>query len=223
MTPADEAQGPIGSTSADGEPEEEPVWTGPGDFGQPAAYEAKTGVAAPLLAGFSLALLGVVGQAPTSFRWPGATLTALVLVCAVLVMCVQFGFRGRAVLYSKADVEAWGRLATSLDATAELRLRAAVQRGDMRRWRRWHRRTQLTYNAGIALLFVAIALALAPPETYGSNTPVTGSEAVWRWAGTCVACCVSLAELSWTLHDEIVRFRAVRAGKTHGRLPPLNR
>ncbi|ROO59055.1 hypothetical protein EDC02_0840 [Micromonospora sp. Llam0] len=189
----------------------ETIWTGPGDFGQPAAYDAKTGVAAPLLAGFSLALLGVVAQAPTSFRWPGATLTTLVVVCAVLVMCVQFGFRGRAVLYSKADVEAWGRLTTVLAPPAEQRLRARVQRNDMLRWRRWHRRTQLSYNAGIALLFIAIALALAPPESYGGNTPLSAGEAAWRWAGTGLAGCVSLAEIIWTVRDEVLLHRRRRA------------
>ena len=191
-----------------------PTWTGPGDFGQPAAYDAKTGVAAPLLAGFSLTLLGVVGQAPTSFRWPGAALTALVGVCAVLVACVQCGFRGRALLYSKSDVEAWGRLVPAMSTAEEDQLRATIQSADMRQWRRWHRLTQVTYNAGIMLLFFALALVLAPPRSYGGGVPVPAADAAWRWAGAGLALAASVGELTWVTWEEArLRIRRIRRGR----------
>jgi hypothetical protein len=43
------------------------------------AIEGTAGMAAPLLAGFSLALVVVIAQDPTHFRWPGATLAALIV------------------------------------------------------------------------------------------------------------------------------------------------
>ena len=208
-----------GSTAGGGAPgptETATTWVGPGDFGQPAAYDAKTGVAAPLLAGFSLALLGVVGQAPASFRWPGAALTALVGVCAVLVACVQCGFRGRAVLYSKSDVEAWGPLVAGMSRSDEEGLRARIQAGDMVRWRRWHRLTQVTYNAGIMLLFFALGLVLAPPHSYGGGVPLPPAEEAWRWAGAVLAWAASLGELTWVLWEE-GRFRVRRFRRKESR------
>jgi hypothetical protein len=192
------------------------VWAGPGDFGQPAAFDAKTGVAAPLIAGFSLALLGVVAQAPTSFRWPGATLTVLAMVVMMLAACVQFGFRGRAVLYSKADVESWGRLST-LGRQADEGLRAAVQARDMAEWRRWHQRSRLTYNAGIVVLAVGVALALAPPARYVPDHPLPASEAAWRWIGFGLALVGAVLELGWIVGDELrERSRRWAAGRTGG-------
>ncbi|UOX90436.1 hypothetical protein MUY14_07375 [Amycolatopsis sp. FBCC-B4732] len=178
------------------------TWTGPGDFGQPAAFDAKTGSAAPLLAGFSLALLGVVAQAPSSFRWPGATLTVLTVVVIILVACVQFGFRGRAVLYSKSDVQAWGPL-SALGPAADERLRAHVQARDMAEWRRWHRRSRLTFNLGIVVLGVGLALLLAPPLKYSPDQALTTSEAVCRWIGSGVAILGTLLELVWIAYDEV--------------------
>lgn len=178
------------------------IWAGPGDFGQPAAFDAATGIAAPLMAGFSLALLGVIAQAPSSFRWPGATLTVLAIVIMTLVTCVQFGFRGRAVLYSKADIESWGRLST-LDGQADERLRARVQKRDMAEWRRWHRRSRLTYDVGIVVLIIGVALALAPPTRYVPDHPLPVAEAVWRWIGFGLALTGAVLEVSWIGADEL--------------------
>lgn len=189
------------------------IWAGPGDFGQPAAFDAKTGVAAPLLAGFSLALLGVVAQAPASFRWPGATLTVLALVVLMLVACVQFGFRGRAVLYSKSDVDSWGRL-SELGSLADQRLRATVQARDMAEWRRWHHRSRLTYNGGIVLLAISVALVLAPPPSYVIGRQLTAAEAGWRWAGFGLALLGAALELWWMAHDEL-RERSRRSISKH--------
>lgn len=189
------------------------IWAGPGDFGQPAAFDAKTGVAAPLLAGFSLTLLGVVAQAPTSFRWPGATLTALVIVVMMLTACVQFGFRGRAVLYSKADVDSWGRL-SALGSVADERLRAAVQARDMAEWRRWHHRSRLTYNVAIVVLAVGVALVLVPPLSYVNGHQLPDAEASWRWAGSGLALLGAVLELCWMAHDEL-RERPPRAISRH--------
>lgn len=186
------------------------VWAGPGDFGAPAAFDNKIGVAAPLLAGFSLALLGVVGQAPVSFRWPGLTMTVLVAVLAALVGSIQCGFRGRAVLYSRAEVEAWGPL-TDLDAAAEQALRRDVQRRDMAEWRVWHRRTQLLYNAGVVLLGVAVALVLAPPSSYLPGSALPAGEAGWRWTGYGLALACTAGEVAWVLSDELRTWEAWRA------------
>ncbi|WP_462185798.1 hypothetical protein [Frankia sp. CcWB2] len=117
------------------------------------------------------------------------------------VACVQFGFHGRAVLYSKQDVEAWGRI-SDLDPDVDEHARAQVQRADMETWPRWYRRCQRTYNAGIVLLAVGVAIIMTPPASYSAGTPLSGAETGWRWAGFGVAILAALAELTVILRDE---------------------
>src|SRR6476646_11116124 len=83
------------------------VWKMPYPYGASAAIESMSGIAAALLAGFSVTLLGVVAQAPTSFRWPGAALIGLLVTAILLIACVQVGFRARKYIYSRADFEQW--------------------------------------------------------------------------------------------------------------------
>lgn len=126
---------------------------------------------------------------------------AMVVACVAFVACVQFGFHGRAVLYSKQDVTAWGRL-SDLDPDIDERARAQVQQADMKTWALWYRRCQRTYNAGIVLLAVGVALIMAPPAFYSVGTPLSGAEAGWRWAGFGAATLAALAELTVILRDE---------------------
>jgi hypothetical protein len=198
---ADNATKPLTNT-------EEPEWETPGDIGRPAAFDTMSGVAAPLLAGFSLTLLGVVGQAPTSFRWPGAAMTVLTLVVALLVTCVQMGFRGRAVLYSRADVDAWRPLQHQTpDMVKGL---AWIQRNDLAEWARWAAGARRMYNAGIVLLAGGVALVLLPPEEYKQNVDLSAPETAWRLAGAAVAVIAGLAELGWILNDQLKHRRTKR-------------
>jgi hypothetical protein len=187
------------------------IWNGPGPLGVPAAFDSMVGVAAPLLAGFGLALLGVVGQAPTSFRWPGATMTMLLTACILFVAAMQFGFRGRARLYNRADIEAWGQLKPApASETATLdneRFRAQVQANDLARWRRWYRASQLTYNSGITLIAVSAALVLVPPSAASTG------ETAWRWIGAGIGILAALAELTWILAEELGARRRARTSR----------
>jgi hypothetical protein len=49
-------------------------------------------VAAPMLAGFTVTLIGVVAQADDRFRYPELSLLLLTLAAAALITCVQAGF-----------------------------------------------------------------------------------------------------------------------------------
>ena len=69
-----------------------PTFDVPEHYGDPAALDALSSVAAPLLAGGTLALLGVVVQQPSSLRWPGLALLLLVVAAVMLVTAVQCGF-----------------------------------------------------------------------------------------------------------------------------------
>ena len=49
-------------------------------------------VAAPLLAGFSLASVLLVSDDAVNFRWPGAAIVALAVASVALIGAVQCGF-----------------------------------------------------------------------------------------------------------------------------------
>jgi hypothetical protein len=174
------------------------TWKVPIPYGRAAAVESMTGTAAPLLAGFSLALLGVIAQAPSSFRWPGVAMTVLCVVVALLVACVQFGFRARSYVYSRTDLEAW--LPGPYDQEFEDAF-ADQQRADWQEWVKWHGEARLTYNLAIVLLAVGLALVLVPPRSYPAPGTLTEAERIIRWAGAAFALAAGAGELGWIGHD----------------------
>jgi hypothetical protein len=111
------------------------------------SFDAMSGVAAPLLAGFSIAFIGLVIGSAAAFRWPGWTLLPLTMSALLLVTCVQGGFWIR---HYRPDV--------SVDEQHEWTLALPA-------FKRWLHLTRWTYNAGIALLLLGLALALYPRGT----------------------------------------------------------
>lgn len=179
-------------------------WASPGEFGQPAATDARTGVATPLLAGFSIALLAVISQSPASFRWPGPTIFLLVLTVGLFVISLQVGFRSRSKLYSRDEALSWGRI-NDLPPEIDEALRADIQERHMRIWRRAQRVVHLFYNAGIAALGLALSLTAAPP--------VSGSEQLWRWFAFALALILTALEIGWIVCDEIAHRRLLRIAR----------
>ena len=143
------------------------------------------GIAAPLLAGFSLTLVGVITSNAQNYRWPGAAITFLVIPAALLVACIQFGFRARSYLYSSADTQAW-RPDFYAKFSDVLR---REQAGAIRQWNTWERRAGWSYNLAICILALGVALTVAPPA--GAAQPG------FRWAGSGVAVAAALGEAAW--------------------------
>lgn len=63
-----------------------------------------SGVAAPLLAGFSVTLMTVVAADTAKFRLPGPAILLLVSAAMLFILAVQSGFWARQYLASSADV-----------------------------------------------------------------------------------------------------------------------
>src|SRR3954452_12145240 len=82
-------------------------WWRPTLYGEPAAVDMISTIAAPVLAGFTVALIGVVAQAPANFRWPGIALLLLLLTAVLFVMCLQCGFWARQYLVSRDEAASW--------------------------------------------------------------------------------------------------------------------
>jgi hypothetical protein len=188
------------------------VWASPGEFGQPAATDTRNGAVAPLLAGFSIALLATVGQAPTGFRWPGATILLLLCAAGLFVLSIQLGFRSRSLLYSREDALSWGRI-NDLPEELDERVRAEIQRRHMALWRRSQRSVQLSYNGAVATLALAVSCVAAPPQAYGSQALDT-PEQVWRWAASLLGITLTALQTGWIVRDEYIRRRALRSGAT---------
>lgn len=107
------------------------------------AIEGTAGIAAPLLAGFSLAMVGVIAQDPTHFRWPGAALAALMVPIFCLLYAVRVGARTRGIDERTSGYPYY--------------------------YNRLSRRTMLMYGIGICSLWGCIALTAAPPPSGGQE------------------------------------------------------
>jgi hypothetical protein len=168
-------------------------WSAAPQLGTDRAYQAVGEVAAPLLAGFSVTLIGVVAQDPTALRWPGAALLALTVAAVLLLTCVQAAFFARQNFWTRDDLLQW-----YVEEPPEPLLGAfkAMQATAISRWLRWIGRARAAYNAGLTVLLVAVALVLAPPIDYGTKH-VVGTEAALRWIAFGFALACAAAEIVW--------------------------
>jgi hypothetical protein len=175
-------------------------------LGRGSAVEGMTGIAAPLLAGFSLTLIGVIAQDPTRFRWPGQALVALVIAISLLIATVHFGFQARSYLYSAADVNDWRPdfFSTLQDLMAE------DQRRDYGKWESWDRRAGWAYDLAVCVLAAGIALVVAPPVFESPRHPLAGSETDYRWAAFGLAITAGVAQLAWVVATRSGHLRAPR-------------
>lgn len=184
-----------------------PRWRKPSPLGFGAAVDAVSNVAAPLLAGFAVAAIGVVAADSDKFRWPGPVLLFLTLAALSFVMCVQFGFHARRHLYSYADVTAWWTEEEVRDRHDLLR---EEQHHDFALWEGWRRRTYAAYTSGMIMLWLGVSLVLAPPAPSGAlDTP-------FRWAAAAVAAAAAVVEAVWSAYPwaerRVRRRRLLRGG-----------
>lgn len=132
----------------------------PSPYGEPAAVDSLGGIAAPLLAGFSLALIGLVAQAPQSSRWPDLALLLLAGTTVVMLASVQFAFRARRFAVTPAEAAGWHPDFPD-DPERQERVYAEI-RAHRRAHRVWSQRARLAYNTGVCLLLLGLATTLLP-------------------------------------------------------------
>jgi hypothetical protein len=163
-------------------------WDQPFPYGYPAATENAGSVAAPLLAGFSFALVGLVIPTPENFRWPNATLALLLAGGVSFIGSVQCSFWARQYAITPEDIELWRP-----EYPPERKL--ALQRLHKLGFDTWARRFNFSYRAGILLLLAGIALALVP------RGPIT----TVRYLAIAVAGGGFLAETCWVFATWLLR------------------
>jgi hypothetical protein len=119
-------------------------------------------VAAPLLAGFSFTLAGLVLQLPSQIiRWPDLALLLFVMAGFFLVACIQFAFWAERWNISPDDIRMWWPGFDENEALS--RYLYAKQAYHAERYDRWVGFVRLTYNSGIVAFLAAIAVMLVPP------------------------------------------------------------
>ncbi|MEL4082221.1 MULTISPECIES: hypothetical protein [Arthrobacter] len=150
-------------------------------------------VAAPLLAGFSIALIGVIAQNPGSFRWAGLSLLLLTLAVGMLLLSVQSGFHARQMYWTRDELLPW--FAGSLNETSEKAF-SGMHTTHLQLWKKWVDRTRRSYNSGIILLMLGVAATLAPPTAQASDL-ISAADPLFRWSAVVVAALLAVAEFIW--------------------------
>jgi hypothetical protein len=138
----------------------------PYPYGVQAAADGLGGVAAPMLAGFAVALLGLVLQVERDLRWAGLSLLLFAAAAVLFLQVVQFHARARAFASSPKQALDWYDDAD--DPERVRRVRAELRQHDAA-WRFWIRRARLCYNAGVVVLLCGSAVILVPArnESFG--------------------------------------------------------
>ncbi len=174
-------------------PSERPSWTAPGYYGHGEATQTIGSVAAPLLAGFGVAMIGLIlTAAPQLLRWPEWAMVALSVSVVLLLACVQFTFRARRRWSTPSEIEQWWP-----DANEDYRRTRLYQEqaADREVFGQWTRLARWSYDLGIVALLTALSLLLAPAA--GSQ----GANERWVTAGIFAAC--ALAEAVWIATDHL--------------------
>lgn len=170
-------------------------WTVPDPYGSPAALQSAGSVAAPLLAGFCFALVGLVLTSPERIRWPDATLVLLTAAGLSLIAAVQCAAWARRWDVSPAEILSWWPDFAALPEAAQEHV-YEEQRTHAGRYVRWARAARLSYNAGILALLAGVTVLLAPPDHY-SVVSLRGVAMLLGLLGF-------LGELAWVIISEFL-------------------
>ncbi len=175
------------SSSQDPPPAPELLWWRPAYLGEPNATAARSSMATPLLAGFSITLLGVIAQQQDAFRQPGMSIFLLCLAAVAFVMSVQCGFWARQYLVTPSEILNWypGRLLSD----PELQQAREDQHRGGRAYQMWERRAKTSYGVGLLGLLSGVCVALIPDAE--------AAQPGWRWAAAALASGMFLFELYW--------------------------
>jgi hypothetical protein len=137
-----------------------PTWKPPAPYGHQGAIDSAGTTAAPLLAGFTITLTGLVINRSVQLRWPNLALLLLASAVVCLLAAVQCAYSARQYVVTPTELEAWWPNHGEQDVWEYIR---RVQFGHAALFAKWDLRFRATYHAGVLLVLVAITIILLPP------------------------------------------------------------
>ncbi len=161
------------------------VWKVPSSIGDVEVVRGVGGGVAPLLAGFGLATCTFLATAQSPPPAGDAALAALATGTVSLLLSMQLAFYAqRHWVAPSARLDWWPEATRSV---AELQRVRAQQALDRDRFDFYYDRVRGTYNAGLCLMLLGLALVLVPADA----NPV-------RWAATVFVLLATVVELLWS-------------------------
>jgi hypothetical protein len=168
-------------------------WSVPSPYGGPAAVDSLSTVAAPLLAGFSIAVVGVILPARQEMRFSALALLLLSITAVLMLFCVQSGFWARYYYATPQEATQWWS-----DYESNIERRNSVQQEQRRHYtlyRRWASRARRSYSAAIVMLLVGIGVATTPQGQI-ARSPLQWAAALIFW-GAAAGEIVWVARTAW--------------------------
>jgi hypothetical protein len=182
----------------------------PNPYGLFATAEGLGGIAAPLLAGFAVTMVGLVVQIADQLRWPDESLTLLGAAAVLLLQVVQLSARARGYAVTPAQAREWY---SDIEQNPD---RARVVNWELRHhmacWRALVRQARIRYNLAIVLLLSGVAVLLIPKKT-ADLTPMRGLAIAVIVIGVLIEAAAIGAD--WA--------RSAPAGSIWSKIPPLPR
>jgi hypothetical protein len=170
------------------EPPHGPYWKTPDLYGEAEALNSMGTIAAPLLAGFSLAAMAQTVTITTSeARWPDAALLLFMLAAVLFVAAVQAMFWARGYQTTPQEIRDWWPDAADAQRLTQLR---REQKHHAAGFRMWSNRARVTYSAALLFLLAALTTLATPPEHYAHTQS-------WRWLAVAVGAAAFVAEVIW--------------------------
>jgi hypothetical protein len=167
-----------------------PYWETPDLYGEAEALNSMGTIAAPLLAGFSLAAMVQTLTITTSeARWPAAALLLFMLAAVLFVMTVQAMFWARGYQANPKEIKDWWPDATDPQRLILLR---REQKRHAAGFRMWSDRARVTYAAALLCLLTALTILAVPPGSHGQGPFL-------RWLAVAVGAAAFIAETIWII------------------------
>jgi hypothetical protein len=165
-----------------------PYWKTPYLYGEAEALNSMGTIAAPLLAGFSLAaMVQVLTVNATEARWPDIAFLLFLLAAVAFVGSVQAMFWARGYQVTPQEIKDWWPDAN--DDPQRMEQLRKEQELHAAGFRMWSSRGRVTYAAGLLCLLAALTMLAVPPGPHPS---------VVRWVTVGAGSAAFIVEAVWT-------------------------
>lgn len=168
-------------------------WLAPEPYGKKASLGQYFTIAAPVLAGFAVALVTVVATSREAFAAPDLILLLGVVASGAFIMAMQYGMHASQHDVSPDEYLAWQPMARTDRATLEwVRGR---QHWDYAMWQGYSERARRMFHVGITGLLLSVVLSVLPADAprLVPYVPLTG------YLAAAVGLVWLAYELAWTL------------------------